>query len=363
MVDGLARWLGRALVYRAPDEDEQCPACASPRLTALAVHKLARPVRGRRTGLVSGCADCGLVFVNPTPSDDDLASHYAPDGEWATGRTGEARSSKPPSAKPGSGSWVTLFDGARGELDVTRPPAGARVLDFGCGSGKFLDVLKACGWETYGIEPAVDSAFPRHRRLTAVQAEPTFDLVIAHHVLEHMSHPLAALRQFAAAARQGSFLLVATPRFDTLPVHRDFDYVISRVHVTAYTRTCMEGLLARAGWQPLPSPHDDVTISGGRRTAARLRVLARRVGETAVPLPSRPLDSARAALRGYDGGGSKRAALERLGAVRLAARIADTRRRLRKVGRRLRAVAPVAAGYGTPATKAQRDKVDRNHEG
>ena len=293
----LAAWAGRTFVYRAPRERDRCPACDSSRLAALAVHKLQTRIDGRRTGLVSGCEDCGLVFVNPAPSEAELSAMYAPTGEWAEGRLQDAAPAGPP--KPaGSGSWPRLFEPIRDQLDVTRPPAGAKVLDFGCGTGKFLDVLGACGWETYGIEPALDAAFTRHRRLVDIPSAPMFDLIIVHHVLEHVMNPLGLLQQLAGAARIGAFVLVAGPRLDTLPVHQDYRYVISRVHVTSYTATCMIGLLARAGWEAVSPPADEVAIAGGRRTAARLRLLARRVASRPA-LPARPLDAAREALRKY----------------------------------------------------------------
>jgi SAM-dependent methyltransferase len=326
----VARGVGRSVIYRAPHEVERCPACESAALAALGVHKLPAAVAGRRTGLVTGCEDCGLVFVNPLPSAGALASMYGPQGEWAAARSDES-GGEPGAARPGaSGTWPLLFAAIRDDLDVTRPPAGSRVLDFGCGRGKFLDVLKPCGWETFGIEPALDTAFARHQRLSAVPEEPTFDLVIAHHVLEHVTNPLALLRQFAAATRPGGYLLVAVPRLDTLPVHRDYRYVLSRVHVTAYTSACMESLLARAGWQPVEAPHAEVVISGGRRTAARLRIVARRTaGETTAAAGA--LVPARAALRAYYTQAAPRPMLERLGAVRLSARVVESRRQLKRL--------------------------------
>jgi SAM-dependent methyltransferase len=320
--------LGRALIYRAPEEIEQCLACESRRLVALGVHKLAAAVAGRRMGVVSGCEECGLVFVNPVPSADALMSMYGPEGEWSLARLDERRPIDPGAQSATSGTWPRLFDPIRDDLDVTRPAAGARVLDFGCGRGKFLDVLKRCGWETFGIEPAMDAAFSTHQRLTAVPAEPTFDLVIAHHVLEHVTNPLAVLRQLAVATRPGGYVFVAVPRLDTLPTHRDYRYVLSRVHVTAYTSTCMEGLLARAGWQPVQAPDDEVAISGGRRTSARLRILARRVTGK-LPTPRNALSPARDALRAYYTA-APRPVLERLGAVRLSARLVECRRQVKK---------------------------------
>ena len=337
-----ARWVGRS-IYRAPQELTHCPACHSTALAALGLHRLPTRLDGRRTGLVSGCEDCGLVFVNPSPSDAALASMYGPRGEWALRRPDEpTHAPQVVEGAPGAGSWPRMFDGIRAEFDVTHPPLGSRVLDFGCGRGKFLDVLKRCGWLTYGIEPATDVAFTRHQPLGSIPQEPSFDLVIAHHVLEHVTDPLALLKQFAGATRLGGYLLVAVPRLDTLPLHRDLGYVVSRVHVRAYTSVCMEGLLLRAGWEPVETPSVDVRISGGRRTSARLRMLARLVRRD-LPVPVRPLESARHALGAYHSENppprSLVERLERAGVVRLAARALESRRQMRRTLARVKALA------------------------
>lgn len=332
-LSGVRRQMARALIYRAPRERDHCPACGSPELEALAVHTLRRAINGRRVGLVSGCAACGLVFVNPLPTDEELAVTYSPGGLWGALRQDEPPV-EPPARRRKRGGWTPLFESIRGELDVMAPPPQSRVLDFGCGRGGFLDAFQSWGWETFGIEPAVDTAFPRHTRLTDIPSVPSFDFVIAHHVLEHVADPLALLRRFAAATRAGGFLLIGVPRFDTLPTHRDYGYVISRVHITAYTSRCLQGLLARAGWSFVEVPQDEILVSGGRRTTARLRVLARRV-TTGVPLPEDALVPAIQALRAYNLEAPPRSWLERAGAIRLAARtLAAKPRRQRGVAGR-----------------------------
>jgi hypothetical protein len=154
-----------------------------------------------------------------------------------------------------------------------------------------------------------------------------FDLVVVNHVFEHVSDPLGLLRRLACACRIGGYLYVGVPRFDTLPFHRDYKYVINgRAHVTAYTWPCLQGLLIRAGWAPVAPPPDRVPKGGGRQTSARLRVLAQRV-EQPVQLPASPSRSARAAMSRYHGESPQRSLFERLGLYRLAARAAEARRR------------------------------------
>jgi SAM-dependent methyltransferase len=325
----LARWLARTFVYGVPGECEQCPACGSRRLYDLDVLPLRFPGR-RQTGFVSGCDDCGLVFSNPLPSPDELSRFYSRDGHWRPARAASADEGVRELEEHVSGgrSWSRPFAPIRPELDVLSPPSGARVLDYGCGAGTLLDRLQVCGWETWGVEPALDVAFERHRRVATMPQQPPFDLIVANHVLEHLPDPLALLRQFAGACRPGGYLLVGVPRFDTLPIHRDYKYVINgRAHVTAYTWPCLQGLLARACWQPVAAPPDLVAQGGGRITSARLQVMARLV-DTPPALPVDPAAAAREAVRAYHAAIGARSVVERIGFVRLAARNVE-RKRLR----------------------------------
>lgn len=321
------RSISRALIYRVPGECEQCPACRSRRLYELDVLPLRRSAHGRHMGFVSGCNDCGLVFTNPPPSPQELMHFYSPSGDWGASRAAAAGSVPETTGDTRGHSWSKLFEPIRDRLCVTAPPLGARALDFGCGSGKLLDALQDCGWDTSGIEPALDVAFRRHARLHVIPDEPTFDLIVANHVLEHVPDPLTLLRQFARACRTGGYVFIGVPRFDTLPIHRDYKYAINgRAHVTAYTWACLQGLLARAGWAPVAPPPDRISKGRGRTTPARLRVIARRV-ETTLALPPSPADEARAAIRRYHAETGGRSLLERWRFYRLAARRAEARRR------------------------------------
>jgi SAM-dependent methyltransferase len=312
------RRLSQTFVHRAPGERDDCPACGSSEIVNIDVLSL----RAARTGFACVCDDCGLVFSNPIPTPDDLAHFYSPSGAWGNERRDLPDVPSHAASRVG-GLWTQMFDPIRGEIDVASPPPGATVLDFGCGEGRLLDLLQNCGWQTCGIEPALDRAFQRHRRLDAIPRAAEFDLVVLLQVLEHVANPLDLLRQLAGACRVGGHLLVSVPRFDTLPLHRDYKYVLNgRAHITAYTWACLQELLSRAGWQAVAPPPAEVGKGGGgRRTTSRLRVLARRVDDVAEHAASgvaRPGDEARVALRAYYAGTS-RPLLARAGLIRLAA--------------------------------------------
>lgn len=287
------------LWLRFAHEIQACPACASAHVTLLEPFKIQRDASGRRVTFLTGCHACGLLFANPLPSREELDRQYAPDGSWRAGRT--ARAAKP-HASPAGGRDPrdVLLDVLAPYLPVSQPPGRRRVLDFGCGDGQFLDRLQAAGWETFGIEPSTDAPFARHQRLDQVPADARFDFAILHHVLEHVTEPLAILQALGGAVREGGMLFIGIPRLDTLPQHLDFKYCIDgRRHLVSLSETCLTGLLARAGFAVVARLDDealDRALTKGK--PLRLRLVARRTSEP-QPMAPEPLRAALAALSGY----------------------------------------------------------------
>jgi SAM-dependent methyltransferase len=287
------------------------------------------------------------VFANPLPSADQVDQFYSPDGDYAARRAHrmqhleaaharDARRNRPPKPPKPSPRDI-LLDALAPYVPIHDPPRGAKVLDVGCGDGKFLNRLQHRGCETYGIEPGADVAFYRHRRLESPPQDGRFDFVVLHQVLEHVTAPLALLHEVAGATREGGVLFVSVPRLDTLPEHRDFRYCInSRTHLLSFSETCLKGLLARSGFAVTArldaTELDDVFTDG---KPLRLRVLATRTSTTSA-FPAAALKPAATALARYartQGGVTAR--LHGALPVRLRAALLD-RARGRRASRRAR---------------------------
>ena len=253
---------------RVEAERVSCPACDS-----YDVHVIdSWPMQVKRQAVA--CDQCGLLFVHPQPTPSALAAHYARDGSY--------RAKQP--VKPSMMSnpaYLPLLTALDRYFDASQPAAGSRVLDYGCGSGRWLNMFQDSGWETFGIEPSTDLAFTRHHRLEAVPSDEQFDFVLIHHVLEHLGRPLDTLRDLARALKPGGYCLVCVPRLDTLDVHRDIGYCLqSRTHIVGFTQACLTGLLARAGLGLVDALHGlDDALTDGRPSS--LRLLARK-GATAA---------------------------------------------------------------------------------
>lgn len=188
--------------------DAPCPVCGGPAFD----EALLLPDIGLR---VIDCRNCGLGRLHPAPAPAEIArwypkSYYGHEGakfSWLI-------------------EWLVRAVGSRHARFLIRQlPAGARVLDVGCGRGAALRPLLAAGCEVHGFELTADALSgidPRiHTRVAGslVEAgfEPaSFDMVILWHVLEHVPNPREVLSEIARLLRPRGLLIVAVPNYSSL---------------------------------------------------------------------------------------------------------------------------------------------------
>ncbi|MEZ5266975.1 MAG: class I SAM-dependent methyltransferase [Acidimicrobiales bacterium] len=159
------------------------------------------------------CSQCSLVYLDPRPALSELAAIY-PDTYHAFDFN-----------EDGFG----LVHRVRSRLEAHRLlrvggdlPAGARVLDVGCGDGFHLDLLRRFGepgWELIGLDTDQRAAAAARRRGLEVHEctvedppiEPaSVDLALCIQTIEHVDDPVAVLRAIARLLRPGGRLYLIT---------------------------------------------------------------------------------------------------------------------------------------------------------
>jgi 2-polyprenyl-3-methyl-5-hydroxy-6-metoxy-1,4-benzoquinol methylase len=93
---------------------------------------------------------------------------------------------------------------------------GARILDYGANWGYCTAQLQNAGFAAEGYEISKPRAeFAKRLGVWLVtdlgHLKPGFDAIYSSHVLEHMTNPLAALREQLDLTREGGFIIAHTP--------------------------------------------------------------------------------------------------------------------------------------------------------
>jgi glycosyltransferase involved in cell wall biosynthesis/2-polyprenyl-3-methyl-5-hydroxy-6-metoxy-1,4-benzoquinol methylase len=159
------------------------------------------------------CTDCGLVLLNPQPSDEELARIY--NAEYFLGSESEEGRRAAAEIKQATAR------GYLSEISRYRGSATGRLLEVGCGDGDFLELAEAAGWDVTGIEfspAATERARGRLKKgrvhcgelVEASLAADQFDLCVVSDVLEHVRSPLGFLREIHRLLKPGGILFVTT---------------------------------------------------------------------------------------------------------------------------------------------------------
>jgi SAM-dependent methyltransferase len=144
---------------------------------------------------------------------------------------------------------------------------GERVLDLGCGAGRFVEALRGAGADPVGVELA-EAALERARRnvpgadLRLVAPDGSLplghgegDLVWCSEVLEHVPDTVAFLTEVRRVLRRDGRLLVTVPDHGRLKrtllalAHYDAHYDPLGQHVRFYTRRSLSRALHATGFE------------------------------------------------------------------------------------------------------------------
>jgi ubiquinone/menaquinone biosynthesis C-methylase UbiE len=197
-----------------------------------------------------------------------------------------------PSREYHEGLWQAVPEGLepsdfalrRGFL-LDRVGAGERVLDVGCGEGRFTAELARVGARVVGIDVAEEPlrrARARHPELDLrlvgdgrgwELADADFDLVWAGEVIEHVADTAAWLSEVRRVLRPGASLLLSTPAHGRLTLMRlalsrrafadHFDPLGD--HLRFYSRETLTRLIGDFGFERI-----EVRSAGGPPGARRL---------------------------------------------------------------------------------------------
>jgi SAM-dependent methyltransferase len=187
-----------------------CPICSAARL---AREPFGYRFEGRWLQAV-GCRQCGIIYLDPQPTPEELRKLYSADYFEGDFRCGHAGSYFAP------GTLDAVADGRL--LDrIQRVVSKGSFLEIGCAGGALLNAARARGFDVTGIEFSDHAAAMARERfrlkvLTGALTEMrlpqnSFDVVFMGDVIEHLPDPLATMHELNRIMRPDGLLAIDCP--------------------------------------------------------------------------------------------------------------------------------------------------------
>ncbi len=193
---------------------EICPVCKH---TQFANHLICddHSVSGESFALVK-CVKCSLILTNPRPASENIAKYYKSDQYIS--HTDKANSLINIAYK-----LIRSYT-LRQKLKLVNKYSEAKtLLDYGCGTGHFLNVCRNNNWQAFGYEPDADARkIAEQKNPTSIlnslsKTDATFDVITAWHVIEHVHDLSSTIKTLRNKLKNNGYLIMAVPN------HKSFD--------------------------------------------------------------------------------------------------------------------------------------------
>lgn len=163
---------------------------------------------------IDECNRCGFKFTNPRPSEDEIGQYYQSEDYISHSNTSK-------------GIVNSIYKIVR-EVTIrqkvnllkTMLPGGNSILDYGCGTGEFLNAMSKSGWTAKGIEPGKEARTSAIKNYSLQVFEPSqlisfpeksFDLITLWHVLEHVHRLNDTIVLFKKLLTDNGRIIIAVP--------------------------------------------------------------------------------------------------------------------------------------------------------
>jgi SAM-dependent methyltransferase len=241
------------------------------------------------------CNNCGLHYINPRPVKQHIGYYYS-EGYYAHNPVNKKKLKE---RKRFAGKWMNIKKNVRklirihyynypcnteegrkrlssykkillwffyltyrSRLDIIPFTGEGKLLDIGCGNGRYLSILQKLGWQTYGIEQNPSSSeYARTELHLNVETEDLlnyqykdkfFDVITMWHSLEHLYEPIPTLKEVKRILKDDGLLVIAVPNVDSFAakVFKENWYQLEiPIHLIAFSPDSITRMLDSAGFK------------------------------------------------------------------------------------------------------------------
>jgi SAM-dependent methyltransferase len=238
------------------------------------------------------CKNCGLHYLNPRPIKQQIGYYYSEDYDAHI----PLKRKKPKKGKLFAGKWIDFKKRMRElvrinyfnypcnpeenrkrlssykrillwffyleyrlRLNIIPYTGEGKILDIGCGNGRYLTTMKKQGWQTFGVE--INPKASKYAReelsldvstgdvLDCKYQDKFFDVITMRHSLEHLYEPILTLKEVKRILKDDGLLVIAVPNIDSFAakVFKEYWHQLEiPIHLIAFTPDSITKMLDSA---------------------------------------------------------------------------------------------------------------------
>ena len=244
---------------------EKCPSCNSSNFSNYTIcddHSVSH-----ESFAIMQCNNCQLLVTSPRPDHQSITKYY--ESEEYISHTGKS-----------SGPITLLYRLIRKQTLkkklklISKLSTKRKILDYGSGTGEWLDHCNKNGWKTTGIEPSnLAREFSEKEYNLNVSPslnqieEKKFSIITLWHVLEHVHHLNELLNDLNSLLSKTGKLIIAVPNHDSYDrkFYKEFwaGYDVHR-HLYHFNQLTIKDLLHFHGFKlekTIPMKYDSYYVS------------------------------------------------------------------------------------------------------
>lgn len=199
---------------KMPERLTKCPLCKSGLFlnhTELIDHAVSK-----ESFVVCRCSTCHLLFTNPRPNQEEIAPYYNFPEYYS-------HEDKAKSFTQWIYQSVRSYSISKKVDFIKTLKKKGKLLDYGCGTGEFLNAAKDRGWKISGIEPNQKARNQANLKLGdrvledihALDKESLFDIITLYHVLEHIHELRKTCKKIISHLKPEGYLIIAVPNHES----------------------------------------------------------------------------------------------------------------------------------------------------
>ena len=188
-----------------------CPICSSNKFQEYLSAK--DYTVSHETFQIQKCIQCEFILTSPRPTEEKLATYYLSDNYVSHTASAKTLFDKIyEKARQRTLQWkLTLV---KHFINASQNPS---ILDYGCGTGFFLQKMKDNHFQISGVEPS-PVARTHAEKITGIkidsdlsQIKKSFDAITLWHVLEHVSELNDTLDSLKKKLKEKGTIIIAVP--------------------------------------------------------------------------------------------------------------------------------------------------------